>query len=347
VDLVREPLGRASDGTEVYLRDVWPSQVEIRETVRSSVKTEMFRDGYADVFEGDERWTSLPVPEGERFEWDARSTYVRQPPFFTGMGPEPEAPRDVEDARALVVVGDSVTTDHISPAGAIALDSPAARYLRDHDVKPAEFNSYGSRRGNHEVMMRGTFANPRLRNRMVPGREGGYTVHVPSGEETTIFDAATRYREEGTPLIILAGDQYGTGSSRDWAAKGPALLGVRAVIAAGYERIHRSNLIGMGVLPLQFPEGEDRETLGLDGFESYWIEGIAEGLEPGGTVRVVVRRDGDTAGTRDREPGGGRASGGRETDGVAFDARVRVDTGMEMAYYRHGGILRKVIRDLL
>jgi len=327
IDLYSEPLGTGTDGQPVYLRDIWPSQQEIREAVRSSVKTEQFERQYADVFHGDENWRELPIPRGDRYEWDPDSTYVRLPPFFEGMEAEPDPLTDIEGARVLALVGDSVTTDHISPAGAIAKDSPAAHYLEEHGVERRDFNSYGSRRGNHEVMMRGTFANVRLRNRLVPDIEGGWTRHLPDGEEMTIFDAAMKYREEDVPLILIAGKEYGTGSSRDWAAKGPALLGVRAVIAAGYERIHRSNLIGMGVLPLQFPDGKSAEDYGLEGTESYDLHGIADGLVPSGTVRVIARR-------ADGSP-------------VVFDARVRIDTAVELEYMRNGGILQTVLRQLL
>jgi aconitate hydratase len=327
IDFASEPLGIGSDGREVFLADIWPSQEEIRDAVRSSVRTDQFRTQYADVFSGDAEWRALPVPEGNLYDWAPDSTYVRRPPFFEGMEPDPTPPGDLSACRVLVNVGDSVTTDHISPAGAIALDSPAARYLVEHGVEIREFNSYGSRRGNHEVMMRGTFANVRLRNRLVPGVEGGYTRHLPTGEQMSIFDAATRYADERVPLIVLAGAEYGTGSSRDWAAKGPALLGIRAVIAVGYERIHRSNLIGMGILPLQFPAGQSAESLGLDGTESYDIRGIAAGLEPGGTVLV-------------------RAHGADGTD-TEFDAVVRLDTAVELDYYRNGGILQTVLRQML
>jgi aconitate hydratase len=327
IDLATEPIGRGRDGREIYLADIWPDQGEIREAIRTSVRTEQFREQYADVFRGDDQWRSLPVPEGERYTWIEESTYVRRPPFFEGMSAEPDLPGDIHGARVLVSVGDSVTTDHISPAGAISRDSPAARYLERHGVTPSEFNSYGSRRGNHEVMMRGTFANVRLRNRLVPGVEGGFTRHLPDGGEMSIFDAAMRYAEDRVPLIVLAGDEYGTGSSRDWAAKGPALLGIRAVIAVGYERIHRSNLIGMGILPLQFAKGSTAESLGLDGTESYDIEGISDGLEAGGSVRVAAVRD---AGAR-----------------VEFVADVRLDTAVELEYYRNGGILQTVLRQML
>ncbi len=321
IDFASESLGVGSDGEEVFLSDIWPSEEEIRDAVRTSVRTDQFRTQYADVFTGDDEWRALPVPEGNLYDWVPDSTYVRRPPFFEGMDPEPTAPTDLAGARVLVSVGDSVTTDHISPAGAIALDSPAARYLLEHGVEVPEFNSYGSRRGNHEVMMRGTFANVRLRNRLVPGVEGGYTRHLPSGEQMSIFDAAMHYAEDKVPLIVLAGAEYGTGSSRDWAAKGPALLGIRAVIAVGYERIHRSNLIGMGILPLQFPSGQSSESLELDGTETFDIQGIADGLAPGGLVRVQARKaDGSTTG---------------------FEAIVRLDTAVELDYYRNGGILTR------
>jgi aconitate hydratase len=327
IDLATEPLGTSRDGQAVFLADIWPSQDEIRAAVRTSVRTEQFREQYADVFRGDEQWRSLPVPEGERYTWAEESTYVRRPPFFEGMSAEPTPPGDIRGARVLVSVGDSVTTDHISPAGAISRDSPAARYLEDHGVPPAEFNSYGSRRGNHEVMMRGTFANVRLRNRLVPGVEGGFTRHLPDGEELSIYDAAMRYADEGVPLIVLAGAEYGTGSSRDWAAKGPALLGIRAVIAVGYERIHRSNLIGMGILPLQFEAGASAESLGLDGTETYTIGGISDGLAAGGRVRVSALHE-----------------TGTETE---FEVDVRLDTEVELDYYRNGGILQTVLRQML
>ena len=327
IDLYHEPLATNEAGEDVYLRDLWPTQEEIRETVRAAVKPEMFKEKYAGVYAGDERWNSLDVPTGSRFAWDPGSTYVRQPTFFEGMTPDMPPLEDIEDARCLALLGDSVTTDHISPAGSIARESPAGEYLREHGVPLAEFNSYGSRRGNHEVMMRGTFANIRLRNRMVPGVEGGYTRHVPSGERMTIFDAAMRYAGEGTPLIVIGGREYGSGSSRDWAAKGPYLLGVRAVIAVSYERIHRSNLIGMGVLPLQFRTAESPESLGLDGSETYRVEGIADGIEPEDEVRVTATRD----------------DGSR----VEFAVIARLDTEVEVDYYRNGGILQTVLRQEL
>jgi aconitate hydratase len=320
LDLVNEPLGQGSDGEDVYLHDIWPGSDEIQETISRAVHGEMFERTYADVFTGDPAWRELPVPEGDLFAWDPGSTYVRRPPYFDGMSREPGQVEDIHGARCLVRVGDSVTTDHISPAGAIKPDSPAGNYLVEHGVERKDFNSYGSRRGNHEVMVRGTFANVRLKNLLVPGSEGTWTVHVPSGEEMTIFEASQRYLSEGTPLLVLAGKEYGSGSSRDWAAKGPNLLGVRAVIAESYERIHRSNLLMMGILPLQFMDAENAESLGLSGREEFAIEGV----ENGEAREVAVRAD------------------GRE-----FRARVRLDTPREREYLRHGGILRFVLRRLL
>src|SRR5207302_4287347 len=288
VDLVNEPLGQGSDGEDVFLRDLWPSRDEIDQVIGRSVKGEMFSSTYADVFTGDDRWRDLETPAGELYAWDPASTYVRLPPYFDGMPREPEPVADVEGARCLVMLGDSVTTDHISPAGAIRPDSPAGKYLIDHGVERRAFNSYGARRGNHEVMLRGTFANVRLKNLLVPGSEGTWTVHVPSGEEMTVYDASQRYLADGTPTIVLAGKEYGSGSSRDWAAKGPNLLGVRAVIAESYERIHRSNLLMMGILPLQFMDGDSAGSLGLTGREEFSIAGI-----DGGEARsVTVRADG-------------------------------------------------------
>jgi aconitate hydratase A / 2-methylisocitrate dehydratase len=320
VDLVNEPLGQGSDGEDVFLQDIWPSSAEIQETIARAVHGEMFERTYADVFTGDPAWRELPVPEGDLFAWDPDSTYVRLPPYFEGMSQEPGPVEDVQGARCLVRVGDSVTTDHISPAGAIKPDSPAGTYLVEHGVERKDFNSYGSRRGNHEVMVRGTFANVRLKNLLVPGSEGTWTVHLPSGEEMTIYEASQRYLDEGTQLIVLAGKEYGSGSSRDWAAKGPNLLGVRAVIAESYERIHRSNLLMMGILPLQFLDGENAESLGLTGREEFAVEGV----ENGEAREVTVRAD-------DKE----------------FRARVRLDTPREREYLRHGGILRFVLRRLL
>ena len=329
IDLYNEPLASSADGP-VYLRDVWPSQSEIQAALESSLRPEMFARQYADVFAGSGAWQALDVPSGQTFDWQADSTYVKQPPFFVDMPRRPQPVEDIRGARVLALLGDTVTTDHISPAGTISPDSPAADYLRDLGVEPAQFNSYGARRGNHEVMMRGTFANVRLRNHLVPGTEGSYTALLPEGEHTTIFDAAAAYRERGVPQIILAGLEYGTGSSRDWAAKGPRLLGVRAVIARSYERIHRSNLVGMGIAPLQFLDGEGAEELGLTGREEYEVEGLAAGLaadfEPG--LEVTVRACGENGET-------------------TFRALVRLDTPQEAEYYRHAGILQYVLRQLL
>ena len=325
-DLTNDPLGHDDAGRPVYLRDIWPSQREVADAMTQVVDAQMFREQYDKVFEGMPEWETLAVPEGTLFEWDEASTYVRQPPFFAEMAAEPGSPTDIADARVLAVLGDSVTTDHISPAGSIAKDSPAGKYLIEQGVQPKEFNSYGSRRGNHEVMMRGTFANVRLRNNLV-SREGGWTLHFPDETETTIYDASVQYQRDGVPLVILAGKDYGMGSSRDWAAKGPLLLGVRAVIAESYERIHRSNLVGMGVLPLQYSEGETAESLGLIGHETFAIEGIAEGLSPRKTVTV---RASDASGNE-----------------KAFTAIACINTPIEVDYYRHGGVLQCVLRSLL
>jgi aconitate hydratase len=327
IDFEREPVGFDPNGQPVFLRDIWPSQEEIQGTIRESLDPEMFRARYARVFEGDERWRSLPVPEGDLYEWDPDSTYIQEPPFFREFSLEPPPLQDIRGARVLAVLGDTVTTDHISPAGSIPVNSPAGQYLISRGVQPADFNTYGARRGNHEVMIRGTFANIRLKNMLVPGTEGGYTVYHPTGERMTIYEAAMRYQEAGTPLIILAGKEYGSGSSRDWAAKGTALLGVKAVLAESFERIHRSNLVGMGVLPLQFRPGENRESLGLTGFEIYDIEGIAQGLRPRQEVIVRARRADGTE--------------------IAFPAIARLDTPVEVEYYRHGGILPAVLRRIL
>ncbi|MBI4458605.1 MAG: aconitate hydratase AcnA, partial [Acidobacteria bacterium] len=326
IDLYSEPIGSTPSG-EVYLRDLWPTQQEILETVRASVTGEMFRKQYADVFKGDETWQSLPVPTGDRFDWEAKSTYVKRPPFFDDLPRTPAPIEDIRGGRVLAVLGDSVTTDHISPAGSIPPDSPAGKYLIEHGVSPKDFNSYGARRGNHEVMMRGTFANIRLRNLLVPGVEGGWTVHLPDGEQLTIYDSAMKYAQENVPLLVLAGKEYGSGSSRDWAAKGSRLLGIRAVIAESFERIHRSNLVGMGILPLQFNPGETVASLGLSGRESYEIEGIAKALDSG--KRVTIRL--------------------HDEHGVArsFSAIARVDTPEELQYFKHGGILPYVLRQLL
>jgi aconitate hydratase len=324
VDLTTEPIGQGEDGSDVFLRDLWPTPEQVKETIGRAISVEMYERTYADVFTGDEHWAALDVPEGDIFAWDPDSTYVRKPPYFDGMSPEPGTVEDIAGARCLVMVGDSVTTDHISPAGAIRPDSPAGKYLVEHGVERKDFNSYGSRRGNHEVMVRGTFANVRLRNLLVPGGEGTWTAHLPDGEEMTIFDAAMRYRDEGVPLVVLAGKEYGSGSSRDWAAKGPNLLGVRAVIAETYERIHRSNLIGMGIVPLQYPDGESAESLGLTGREELAVEGLENGKAS--EVQVTAKPD-------DGEP-------------VVFTARVRLDTPRERDYLRHGGILLYALRKL-
>jgi aconitate hydratase len=329
VDLFNDPLGQDTDGNDVFLRDIWPSPQEVEETIASSITSDMFGSSYDDVFAGDERWRSLETPEGDTFAWDPESTYVRKPPYFEGMPEEPEAVTDIEGARVLLKLGDSVTTDHISPAGAIKKDSPAGRYLQEHGVEQRDFNSYGSRRGNHEIMIRGTFANIRLRNQLAPGTEGGVTRDFTrDGEQTSVFEASENYLAAGIPLVVLAGKEYGSGSSRDWAAKGTSLLGVKAVIAESYERIHRSNLIGMGVIPLQFPDGESAESLGLTGEETFSITGITE-LNDGTTPRTVkVEADG--------------GSGSKQ-----FDATVRIDTPGEANYYRNGGIMQFVLRNLL
>ena len=327
IDLETEPLGSDKSGQPVYLRDVWPTQKEVMEAINSSIRPEMFRKAYEESLEGDQRWKMIDAPSGELFQWDPSSTYVKRPPFFENMSRKAPPPNDIRAARALAVLGDSVTTDHISPAGSIAIDSPAGQYLIDHGVAPKDFNSYGARRGNHEVMMRGTFANVRLRNQMAPGTEGGWTVHLPDKTQTTIYEAAMQYRNEGVPLVVLAGKEYGSGSSRDWAAKGPRLLGIEAVIAESFERIHRSNLVGMGVLPLQFRAGENAATLGLTGFETFDIDGIAGGIEPGMLVRIRAR-----------------AENGEEK---SFQAVTRIDTPYEVQYYQHGGILQYVLRQLI
>ncbi|NJD11965.1 MAG: aconitate hydratase AcnA, partial [Gemmatimonadetes bacterium] len=326
IDLQHEPIGVGTGDRPVYLRDIWPSQAEIEQAMRGSVLPDMFRTQYASVFAGDERWSALPTPEADLFAWDDTSTYIKHPPYFQDMGAEPAPLADITGARVLALLGDSITTDHISPAGSIKKDSPAGRYLLERGVQPKDFNQYGARRGNHEVMMRGTFANIRLRNRLVPGVEGGMTRHLPSGEVLSIYDAAMKYLEAGTPLLVIAGKEYGTGSSRDWAAKGPRLQGVRAVLAESYERIHRSNLVGMGVLPLQFLNGESAESLGLTGEETFDITGLPAALaQPHAADRVVTVR-----------------ASGRE-----FRALVRIDTPQEREYYRHGGILQYVLRQLL
>ncbi len=331
IDLTREPLGIGSDGAPVFLTDIWPSGDEIRAVIGSAIDPELFRRTYAVVFEGDERWRALPIPAGERYAWDPASTYIARPPFVDGASRADRPAADIVGARVLAVLGDSVTTDHISPAGSIAPSSPAGQWLQERGVGPLEFNSYGARRGHHEVMVRGTFANIRLRNRLVEPREGPYTVHLPSGEETFIYDAAMRYADEGTPLVILAGREYGSGSSRDWAAKGPSLLGVKAVIAESFERIHRSNLVGMGILPLQFKPGDSAASLGLTGRETYAILGLGDGLTPRQTVSVIAVADAAAGGD------------GRER---RFETIARLDGPIDVDYYGGGGILPVVLRRL-
>ena len=326
IDLTTQPLGRGSDGQDVFLSDIWPSAEEIAEATRTGLRREMFDDEYARIFDGDEHWQMLPAPTGAMFDWDSDSTYVREPSFFASAAQPPSPPANIVNARVLALLGDSITTDHISPAGSISGQSPAAAYLRQHGVEPRDFNTYGARRGNHEVMMRGTFANIRLRNLLAGGREGGWTTHLGSGEVMSIYDAAMRYADQGVPLIVLAGREYGSGSSRDWAAKGSLLLGVRAVIAQSFERIHRSNLVGMGILPLQFRDGESADSLGLDGHEHYTIEGVAE-AGPGRTVTVTARGD-----------------GGEET---TLQTVCRLDSATDVEYYHAGGILTHVLRQLM
>ncbi|MFL1456253.1 aconitate hydratase AcnA [Marinobacter sp. GN3S48] len=326
LDLFNDPLGTDKDGNPVYLKDLWPSQQEIAEAVEK-VKTDMFRKEYAEVFDGDDTWKAIKFPESKVYEWSDTSTYIQHPPFFEGMGPEPDPIEDIKEANILALLGDSVTTDHISPAGSFKPDTPAGKYLQEHGVEPHDFNSYGSRRGNHQVMMRGTFANVRIRNEMLDGVEGGYTKFVPTGEQMAIYDAAMKYQEQGTPLVVIAGKEYGTGSSRDWAAKGTRLLGVKAVVAESYERIHRSNLIGMGVMPLQFPEGVDRKSLKLTGEETISIEGLSGDINPGQSLKMTVKyKDGSTE---------------------SCDLKSRIDTANEAVYYKHGGILHYVVREML
>jgi aconitate hydratase len=326
VDLTTEPLGNDTAGKPVFLKDIWPSPQEIEKTVRAAVTTAQYSKEYAEVYEGDAHWKSMPIPQGDIYKWDPKSTYIKMPPYFENMPKTPPALTDIHGARVLAILGDSVTTDHISPAGSIPVDSPAGKYLIANGVKPHEFNSYGARRGNHEVMMRGTFANIRLRNQLAPGTEGGWTLHLPGGEKMAIYDAAVNYREAGVPLLVIAGKEYGSGSSRDWAAKGARLLGVRAVIAESYERIHRSNLLGMGVLPLEFRKGENRESLGLTGHEVFEIEGVSA-LAPKLPITVHAKC----------------ADGKVET----FSVIARADTPEEVSYYRHGGILQYVLRQML
>ena len=327
IDIVNDSLGNDKSGKPVYLRDIWPTPQEVETTMRDSVTSEMFRKEYADVFTGDEHWRALPLPEGDLYAWDEKSTYIKNPPYFEGMPKKPGSLSDLHGFRALAVLGDSVTTDHISPAGSIPADTPAGKHLIAHGVQPKDFNSYGARRGNHEVMMRGTFANIRLKNMLAPGTEGGWTIHQPSAEKMSIYDAAMKYRDENVPLIIIAGKEYGSGSSRDWAAKGTILLGVRAVLAESFERIHRPNLVGMGVLPLEFLPGETPKTLGLTGLETFEIEGLASNFEPRKKMKVRARD-----------------ASGKEKH---FTAIARIDTPFEVAYYKHGGILQYVLRQML
>jgi aconitate hydratase len=326
-DLTSEPLGYDPNGDPVFLEEIWPTEAEVRQVMVESVDAEMFREEYASVFDGDERWRGLPVPEGDLYEWDADSTYVQEPPYFTDLTPEPKPIEDIRNAHVLALLEDSVTTDHISPAGSIAPASPAGQYLTEKGVERRDFNSYGSRRGNHEVMIRGTFANIRLRNQLTPGTEGNWTKYHPTGEEMSIYEAAEAYQADGTDLVVIAGKEYGTGSSRDWAAKGPLLLGVKAVIAESFERIHRSNLVGMGILPLQFINGESAGNLGLTGEETFSIRDIDANLRPSATMSVdVTRPDGSS---------------------FSFNVRARVDSKVDVVYYRNGGILPTVLRRLL
>jgi aconitate hydratase len=326
-DLNTEPIGTDPDGQDVYLYEIWPTPEEIQQAVGAAVTPDLFAQEYAHVFTGDEFWKLLPVPSGNLYEWAPDSTYVQEPPFFQNLSPEPAPPADITGARVLVKLGDSVTTDHISPAGTIPKDSPAGRYLIEHGVERRDFNSYGARRGNHEVMMRGTFGNIRLRNELTPDREGDWTAHQPDGELMRIFDASERYRADGVPLLVLAGKEYGSGSSRDWAAKGPMLLGVKAVIAESYERIHRSNLVAMGVLPLQFTNGETRDTIGFTDGDTFDLHGVEAGLKPGSSVTVTVHHPDGT----ERQ----------------FETLVRIDSAVEVEYYANGGVLQMVLRRLL
>jgi aconitate hydratase len=327
IDLVHEPIGTGKDGKPVFLQDIWPSSEEILQAVASSVKPEMFVEKYADVFTGNPTWNAIQGSQGDLYAWDAQSTYIQEPPFFIDLTRQPASIQEIHKARVLAFLGDSITTDHISPAGSIQADSPAGRFLIENGVPAREFNSYGSRRGNDRVMTRGTFANIRLKNRLVPGVEGGVTLHLPGGEQMSIYDAAMKYKAQGIPLVVLAGKEYGTGSSRDWAAKGTLLLGVKAVIAESYERIHRSNLVGMGVLPLQFMPGENADSLSLTGYELFSIEGLSDHIQPHSTLRVTAQR-----------PDGSQ---------VKFEAIARLNTLIEVEYYRNGGILQTVLRSML
>jgi len=326
INLDVDPIGQGSDGTDVFLKDIWPTDADITQAL-SSVSSELFDEEYGTIFEGTEDWQKLPSPTGQLYEWDPESTYVQEPPFFTDLGAEPSPVTDITGARVLAMVADSVTTDHISPAGSIAPSSPAGEYLKSKDVEVRDFNSYGSRRGNHEVMMRGTFANIRFKNLLADGKEGGWSKHIPSGEVKPIFDVAMQYQSEDVPTVILAGKEYGSGSSRDWAAKGPRLLGVAAAIAESYERIHRSNLVGMGVLPLQYVNGENAASLGLTGYETFSVAGVAVGLEPHAELEVTAASD---DGTEKR-----------------FSVECRIDSEVELDYYRHGGVLQMVLRRML
>jgi len=326
IDLSKEPLGEDAKGQPVFLKDIWPSQREIEKVV-SEVDQNMFRKEYAEVFKGDEKWKAINITAGNTYQWQSASTYIQNPPFFENMDIKPDPITNINGARVLALLGDSVTTDHISPAGAIKPNSPAGEYLSSHDIEIKDFNSYGSRRGNHEVMMRGTFANIRIRNEMVPGVEGGFTVHYPDGKKLPIYDAAMMYKSENIPLVVIAGKEYGTGSSRDWAAKGPRLLGVKAAVAESFERIHRSNLIGMGVLPLEFKDGVNRQTLKLDGTETIDVVGLDESLKPGANVTMIINR--------------------KDNSQEEVTLRCRIDTENELEYYRHGGILQYVLRNML
>jgi aconitate hydratase len=325
MDLSREPLGRDSSGKDVFLKDIWPSPQEVSDIVQKFVTAGQFKNSYSDVFAGSKDWKDLEAPTGELYQWDGKSTYIKEPPFFDGMKPKADAVADIVGARVLGIFGDSITTDHISPAGSIAKDSPAAKYLTENGVDAKHFNQYGSRRGNHEVMIRGTFANIRIKNMMVPGVEGGVTLHKPSNRQMFIFDAAEEYEKTGTPLVVLAGKEYGTGSSRDWAAKGTRLMGIRAVIAESFERIHRSNLVGMGVLPLQFLDGQNAQKLKLTGDETFDIRGLAS-IRPGQKIKVTAAH-----------PDGSK---------VEFEALSRIDTANELEYYKNGGILNYVLRQI-
>jgi aconitate hydratase len=326
IDFEKEPIGVNEAGEEIFLKDIWPTQKEIYETIKQALSPEMFKEKYADVYDGDTNWQSLRLEKGETYKWDEKSTYIKLPPFFENMPLEVPDVQEIKNARVLAYLGDSVTTDHISPAGSIPPDSPAGKYLIEHGVDPKDFNSYGSRRGNHEVMMRGTFANIRIKNKLVPGVEGGYTKYLPTGEQMSMYDAAMKYKEDGTPLLVIAGKEYGTGSSRDWAAKGTYLLGVKAVIAESFERIHRSNLVGMGVLPLQFKEGENAVSLGIEGDEVFTIKGLSNDIKPGQVLEVEMEKNGTKK---------------------TFEVIVRLDTPVEVDYYRNGGILQTVLRQIV